>query len=60
MKLREIAQVKIKERINADRRSEAITKYLAGIQERIPVWTIYDKSESPEQIANPPSTNSVR
>ncbi len=54
------AQVTIKERINGDRRSESITKYLADIQDRIPVWTIYDQPESPEQIANPPSTNSVR
>ncbi len=54
------AQVKIKERINGDRRSEAITKYLVDIQDRIPVWTVYDQPESSEQIANPPRANSVR
>jgi parvulin-like peptidyl-prolyl isomerase len=54
------AQLKIKERINADRRSEAITKYLADIQDRIPVWTVYDQPESQEQIANPSRANSVR
>ncbi len=54
------AQVKIKERINGDRRSEAITKYLVDIQDRIPVWTVYDQPESEEQIANPPRTNRVR
>ncbi|MEO8493953.1 MAG: peptidyl-prolyl cis-trans isomerase [Planctomycetota bacterium] len=54
------AQLKIKERIQADRRSEAITKYLAEIQNRIPVWTIHDQPEASEQIANPPRSNSVR
>ena len=54
------AQVTIKERINGDRRSEAISKYLVELQDRIPVWTIHDKPESQEQIANPRRTNSVR
>ena len=54
------AQVKIKERIQGDRRAEAVTKYLADIQDRIPVWTVHDQPESPEQIANPPRANSVR
>jgi parvulin-like peptidyl-prolyl isomerase len=54
------AQLTIKDRIHGERRSQAITKYLAEIQDRIPVWTIYDQPESPEQIANPPRANSVR
>jgi parvulin-like peptidyl-prolyl isomerase len=54
------AQVKIKERIHADRRTEAITKYLADLQDRIPVWTIYDEPDAQEQIANPGRANSIR
>ena len=37
-----------------------ITKYLADIQDRIPVWTIPDQPNPQEQIANPPRANSVR
>jgi parvulin-like peptidyl-prolyl isomerase len=54
------AQVKIKERIQGDRRSEAINKYLANLQDRIPVWTAEDGPEAQEQIANPQRTNRVR
>lgn len=54
------AQVKIKDRIHGLRRSEAINKYLAELQERIPVWTIYDKPAPAEQLAKPPRTNNVR
>ncbi len=54
------AQLKINERIRGDRRSAAINRYLAELQERIPVWTIYDEPKSSEQTANPPRANSVR
>jgi parvulin-like peptidyl-prolyl isomerase len=54
------AQVKIKERIQSDRRTEAINKYLADLQELIPVWTADDEPEAQEQIANPRRTNSIR
>ncbi|MCA9144689.1 MAG: peptidylprolyl isomerase [Planctomycetaceae bacterium] len=54
------AQLTIKERIQGDRRSEAINKYLAQLQDRIPVWTADDGPESQEQIAKPPSMNRVR
>lgn len=54
------AQVKIKERIQGDRRTEAINKYLADLQDRIPVWTVYDEPDAQEQIANPRRSNSIR
>lgn len=54
------AQTSIKESINNERRQEAITKYLADLQDRIPVWTIYDEPDSTEQIANPLQSNSIR
>ncbi len=54
------AQQSIKESINGERRQAAIAKYLAELQDRIPVWTIYDEPESTEQIANPLQTNSIR
>ena len=54
------AQVKIKERIQGDRRTEAINKYLANLQERIPVWTAEDGPDAQEQIANPQRMNRVR
>ncbi|MCA9120167.1 MAG: peptidylprolyl isomerase [Planctomycetaceae bacterium] len=54
------AQVTIKERIQGDRRNEVINKYLADLQDRIPVWTIHDESGSQEQIAKPSRTNSIR
>jgi len=54
------AQLTIKDRIRGDRRSKAINKYLANLQDQIPVWTIYDQAESPEQVANPRRENSVR
>lgn len=42
------AQGTIKERIQGDRRSEAINKYLADLQDRIPVWTVYDDTATAE------------
>lgn len=54
------AQLTIKERIQGDRRSEAINKYLAELQDRIPVWTADDEPEVEQQIANPPRANRIR
>jgi PPIC-type PPIASE domain len=54
------AQTKIKEKIRGLRRSEAISEYLADLQEQIPVWTIYDEPEAAEQIADPRRESNVR
>lgn len=48
------AQVTIKQRIQSERRSAKINKYLAGLRKQIPVWTIYDRPAS-DSIATPPT-----
>jgi hypothetical protein len=39
------AQVDIEKTLQAEKRAEAITEYIADLQEKTPVWTIYDDQQ---------------
>jgi len=51
------AQVEIKKKMSEERRQKQIREYLAKLQARTPVWTVFDQREAGEksQIASPQS-----
>lgn len=54
------AQVDIREKIVNERSQNQFREYLAKIEARTPVWTIYDSKDGSLQLATPPSQQPIR
>jgi parvulin-like peptidyl-prolyl isomerase len=54
------AQVEIKEKIKQQRSEKQFREYMAKVQARTPVWTIFDEDPANPQTANHPQQSPVR